>query len=478
MKKNILWIFLFFWTGIFVSSLLAEENWTVHPKDDGRALINPGMGWTMHFYSNIVKNYGSRLEPSDSLDWFEGCSTIYLRLPWAFIEPEEGKFNWAIVDTPAQRWIRTGKKVAFRFTTSESWLEYATPKWVETAGAKMVRYKFGEGPVTGGPLCDPVYDDPIFIKKLENFLAAAGKRYNGNPNIAFIDVGTFGTWGEGHTGFASRLTPSENARMAKIHIDLHLKYFPNTFLCISDDVIGPQAPGADFPLMKYCVEKGVSLRDDSILVQPAPNSWFHAELAGKFWPTLPVILEHEHYRSSLLRKAWNDELLLRSVEEYHASYMSIHWFPEELWKERADIVKKINRRLGYRIQLIELSWPKKVVIGKDFKVTSQWRNAGVAPVYQGGFMTLTLKDDKGGLVAVLSEESFDFKDLKVDAPEKAPIQTIQSTFCAGLIAPVTKPGTYHLYVSVGRRDGTPCFELPLPDSDGQKRYKVGTIVLE
>ena len=32
---------------------------TVRPVDDGRALVNPGMGWTMHYYSNVPSNYGS-----------------------------------------------------------------------------------------------------------------------------------------------------------------------------------------------------------------------------------------------------------------------------------------------------------------------------------------------------------------------------------------------------------------------------------
>ena len=45
----------------------------------------------------------------------------------------------------------------------------------------------------------PDYDDPIFLEKLEHFLAAAGARYDGNPELAFIDVGTLGAWGEGHT---------------------------------------------------------------------------------------------------------------------------------------------------------------------------------------------------------------------------------------------------------------------------------------
>jgi len=102
--------------GLFVSlGAIAQETATVQLEDTGEALINPGMGWTMHFYSNIARNYGSKLEPSDTLEDFPGVSTVYLRLPWAYLEPEEGKYNWAILDTPAQRWIAKGKKIALAF---------------------------------------------------------------------------------------------------------------------------------------------------------------------------------------------------------------------------------------------------------------------------------------------------------------------------------------------------------------------------
>ena len=106
---------------------------------------------------------------------------------------------------------------------SPSWLEYATPKWVFDAGAKGIRFSWAKrGPDENGNLVDPVFDDPVYLEKLENFLMAAGKRYAGNPNIAFIDVGTFGLWGEGHTGFSSHLTPEETVRVVKTHIDVQL----------------------------------------------------------------------------------------------------------------------------------------------------------------------------------------------------------------------------------------------------------------
>src|SRR5512133_244374 len=81
----------------------AAELTTVSPKDTGATLVNPDMGWTMHFYSNIPDNYGSKLEPADTLEDFPGLSTVYLRVPCAFLEPEEGRFSRALLDTPAQR---------------------------------------------------------------------------------------------------------------------------------------------------------------------------------------------------------------------------------------------------------------------------------------------------------------------------------------------------------------------------------------
>jgi hypothetical protein len=114
---------------LFISiGAIAEDTTMIKPKDTGEILINPGMGWTMHFYSNVARNYGSKLEPSDTLEDCPGVSTVYLRLPWSYLEPEEGKYNWAILDTPAQRWIAKGKKIALRITCSENWMTYATPK--------------------------------------------------------------------------------------------------------------------------------------------------------------------------------------------------------------------------------------------------------------------------------------------------------------------------------------------------------------
>ncbi len=460
-----------------------EGRETFIPVDNRKALVNPDMGWTMHYYSNILSNYGSKLDPSDTLDDFPGLSTVYLRVPWAFLEPEEGKYNWELLDTPAQRWIEKGKRVAFRVSAEESWMKYATPQWVKNAGAKGFDLEWGEQ-----GLWEPKFDDRIFLEKVENFVAAMAHRYDGSPYVDFVDVGHMGMWGEGHTVFTAAQTKVNDYpfEVKKKHIDIYLKHFKNTLLCISDDFAGHDKAGKNFPISDYAFSRGVTIRDDSIMVQKPPRHWYHAEMAQQFWPKLPVILEHEHYGSSVERGAWDQERFLQSVEEYHASYMSIHWWPRILLNENRDVIDKINLRMGYRLQLKEVSWPDKINVGETFRIKYKWSNAGVAPCYRGGYPCFTVKDKKGGIIAVLVDEQLNVKNLKTGAPGESPLKTMESEFTIGLaykdsiksFARNVQRGTFELYVSVGQADGTPVYELPYSGDDGFKRYKLGSISIE
>ncbi|MDZ4802459.1 MAG: DUF4832 domain-containing protein, partial [Bryobacteraceae bacterium] len=345
------------------------------------------------------------------------ATSIYLRLAWSYLEPEEGKFNWAIVDTPAQRWIDKGFQVAFRFSCAESSLKqpYATPKWVRDAGAKGHFFTPGKGLDENGPIWEPDYDDPVFLQKLSNFLAAAAARYDGNPEVAFIDVGSFGVWGEGHTNASTRLPYS--FQTVKTHLDLHKKHFKKTLLAANDDFSNQ---GRGLETLYYARELGMTLRDDSILVNSGDKAWHHACLSDIFWSHLPVVLEMEHYGSSVKKGAWEDgSLFLKAIEDYRAAYATVHWYPREFYQKNKKLVDDINLRLGYRLQLLEASWPSELSRGEPLKVGYRWRNAGVAPCYPGGHPAITLKDASGGIAGVFVDEAFDVRTLPVGPPGKA-----------------------------------------------------------
>lgn len=450
--------------------LHAQDRVVVRPADTGAALANPGMGWTFHYYSNIPTNYGSRLAPWDTLDDFPGLTTVYLRIPWSFLEPEEGVFNWSVVDGPAQRWIARGKQIALRISCSESWMRYATPQWVEAAGAKG--YNFTPGRLDeDGPFWEPDYDDPVFLEKLDRFLAAMAARYDGNPEVAFIDVGSFGVWGEGHLWASTQMEyPAETVIR---HIDLHLKHFPNTLLAANDDFAfqGDEA-------IEYSRQRGLALRDDSILVQPGENAYYNADMAQGFWPSVPVILECEHYGPSRDRGNWQDgSLYLQAVEEYHASYAAIHWWPDEFLEENRALIDRINQRLGYRLQLVEASWPSQCRPGDLVPFQMSWRNAGVAPCYAGGHPAITLKSHDPatgnvGIVTVFADEALDVAGLPVGPPGEA--EVVDRQLDATLPFNVG-PGTYSVWASVGSATGTPRYALPHEASDGAGRYRLGVL---
>jgi len=443
---------------------------SLQPPDTGAVLVNPGMGWVLHYYDNVPANYGSRLAPSDTVEDFPGLSTVYLRIPWSYVEPEEGAFNWSVVDTPAQRWIARGKRIAFRFSCSESWLRYATPRWVQEAGAAGHGFEPGKGAIQGGPLWEPDFEDPVFLDRLDRFLAAAAARYDGDPTVDFIDVGSFGVWGEGHTFHSSQLAYSAETIIR--HIDLHTKHFSRTLLAANDDFrLQDRGPGA----VDHAREHGLTLRDDSILVQGGEHAYFSAEQAQGFWPTVPVILESEHYGGSRDRGNWRDGAgYLEAVERYHASYVSIHWWPREFLAENEELVARINRRLGYRLQLAQASWTARVDLRDTLTWRASWRNAGVAPCYLGGTPCLTLKDPDDGIVAVFADESFNVRDLPVGEPgaDLSVSQEVQFRLPFQL-----RGGTYRLFVSVGTRQGTPTIALPLPGDDGQRRYLLGEVAV-
>jgi len=482
--REIVWSFLLLLATAGLGGAQSDRI-IVHPKDTGGALINPGMGWMFHHYDNNLTTYTVNLTPSDTVPEFLGVSSVYMRLDWSDLEPEEGKFNWSIVDTPMQKWVDAGKTVAFRLCTSEAELSqpYATPRWVEKAGAKGYHLTRQLEITPDGPMWEPDFEDPIFLQKLDHFLAAAAARYDGNPHVAFIDVGSFGVWGEGHT-VASTKKPYSVAAIRR-HIDLYKKNFKHTLLVANDDFM---IQGRGIEALGYARDQGLSLRDDSILVQGGTEAYFHAYLAYNFWPRVPVILESEHYGPSKTSGAWGDgHLFLQAIEDYHASYLTVHWYPREYLEANRELINRINMRLGYRLELVEASWPAEVAAAGPMPIGYRWRNAGVAPCLPGGHPTITLKDAQGGIAGVFVDEDFSVRELPVGPPDQAMIisrkelgaktEENDKPLVEFTLPPahILKPGTYDLYVSVGTATGEPVLALPLANDDEHRRYRLGSI---
>ena len=347
-----------------------------YKRDENKICDNHHKGWYVHFYDNGLFNYGGKLKEDDFLEDFPFMDHIYLRLAWAYLEPEEGKFNWDLIDRVIKRF--EGKyRFPFRITCKETddTLPYATPKWVEDSGAK--------GNIVNGYF-EPEYGDEIFLEKLENFHKAFAERYDGRQDVIYVDIGSYGDWGEGHCCCSTK--KDWPFKVLKKHIDIHLRNY-KTQLAVSDDIIGSRVDTAcNDELLNYIISNGITIRDDGVSVKYFADTYGFdslrsGEIFDRAWRHFPTILELEHYGTAKKTNSYKDGWpFLASCEGAHATYAGFHGFPREWLSENKELAKIMGNKLGYWYCLngVDIS---ETINGGKFSLKCFWENIGSAPAY-------------------------------------------------------------------------------------------------
>ncbi len=399
------WIMLLLLVSSVVHTLFSQTIDMKTHWNDQIALENPHKGWYHHFPDNHVNKYIIQ-EDSHLLD-FPGMDHLYLRLAWAYLEPEESRFNWAFIDSIIQKWTEKGLNISFRISCKETSTDrieqqFATPKWVMEAGAKGDYYRRGEKLGPDAPW-EPVFDDPVYLEKLENFLKAFANRYDGKPWLRYIDIGSIGDWGEGHTEAGSQILYSID--QLKIHIDLYRKYFKQTQLIISDDfVYNVKNPENRNILHQYVMKQGISYRDDSPLV----DLYFDAGYSDTYlvrspeyfkntYRKAPTICELQHYHIVKRDGNW-DAKEGSSISKYapgktgpdffrgalnllHATYVGYHGDAYEWLSENPELTVELLNHCGYWFFLHQVDIPEPLQVGEKNKLEMIWENRGIAPAY-------------------------------------------------------------------------------------------------
>lgn len=403
-------------TALLITPLtVAAAEIDLRPQwDETIPLANPDKGWYHHFFDNHVKKYLPASD--DELLKFPGLDHIYLRLAWAYLEPQEGRFDWRIVDEQIGKWTARGLGVAFRISCKETGTDrleqqFATPRWVRDAGAQGGFYRKGKPVGPDGPW-EPVYDDPVFLQKLDRFLAAFAARYDGQTWLRYVDIGSFGDWGEGHT-FSGSQRKYGFAALER-HVDLHLKHFRRTPLVISDDFVYSLAnPDDRRRLHAKLLQHRVSYRDDSILVD-----WYVKTCSPTFtvrspeffadaWLKTPTVLELEHYGIVKNNGNWTPQpgsslekfgggrtgadYFRGALEQLHATYIGYHGYAREWLAENPGLTVELLNRCGYWFFPHKIELPDVFAAGQANIVTVWWQNRGVAPAYHSYDLILRLE---------------------------------------------------------------------------------------
>ena len=468
------------------------------------------IGWNFiqpddEFYHKVLSKldlYKDIVDPSSNQVTRQGFDESRLNDP--------NYYYWDVLDRVTENWIENGKRVAFRIVLSDGWGQ-CTPLWIKDLGCDGVEYDpITEGSIdkltkktdeNGQPIVDddgkfvytdesmetvyngftvegkdwygsvdgwqigdwgkgrktwcPNYGDDILITHYTRFLENLRDHFD--EHIEFIEIGSIGTWGEGHYNRALPTRPFLTKEAKRKHLDMHYKVFGNNYTVIAWDYLG-----VEDDLMEVCMQYGFGCTDDSLQV-PGMTGYNYSTLIQFYDEGNYVGLET--HPNTLATKVYYD-----AVVDCHASYARLLIAPEE--QKGSEFYEPITKRLGYRIVFTEIGLGQ-FKPGKDMNVVMKLKNTGVAPCYVGGNPMIVIKDDYMNIVAT-STSTFNVRNLPVvDFDEDLEFQETIECSLRVSIPKDLEQGKYSIYVGVADSNGEPSLNLPLDDGYN-KLYRFAT----
>ena len=348
----------------------------VHPVPDNTMLINPGKGW--------VEYYGPTAYTNDLI------SVEYTRPCWADLEPSEGKYNWKVFDSYIETWTKYGKKAAIGVINTDGGRQYSTPKWVFDAGAVPLAMPAGYLP-EGNRVIPKAWDDPVYIAKMKKFIAAFGARYNGNPNLAFVDIRSYGDCGECNGAFPKFIGNTTQDNLKNNHFGSYIQAFPNTQLIAPWTAAWFDGKSAE-PIYAWAVSKGVGIRRDGICSHWSKDGSECLLCYGH----APAVHEYADTWAGTVKDGnESPETLMRYVHGGKPSYMQFH---PEFYEANKDFCHMLGNKIGYHFILRRAEIPGTIQAGVPFPLKLTWLNDGVAPLYEPCRVALALLDKNNNVV--------------------------------------------------------------------------------
>jgi len=358
----------------------------VRPRESHAYILNPHKGTTtfQRFNGDPLyegSRWNDRVAPMEfkpfrgrlKYERYPDTTIAYCRWIWSVIEPEKGKYRWDIIDGALEAARVRGQTLQLRL---QPYAGDDLPEWFwEMGGVRQRR------PTTYG-FREPDLNHPSYLKHWGGFIRAAGRRFDGHPNLESFDIAYGGPWGEAG-GNASRGTAAKLA-------EVYLRSFKRTQLL---SMLGTHGCG-------YAAKTGRAIgwradcfgdvRQEGRGVVPDRLCWNHMydaypkELAHcgveEAWKSAPVTFETCWTVGHWHEKGWDVDWILEQGLRYHISVFMPKscYIPEELM----DKIMEFNRRMGYRFVLRQMTLPLEAKPGQSFKVEVSLENVGVAPIYR------------------------------------------------------------------------------------------------
>lgn len=433
----------------------AEPLVSVKPKESNELLANPGMGW---------QTFGYFSDTDRSLQGLPSASA-YFRFYWREIEPTDGAIDFARLDEMLAHGRKVGQKVALRVMClgSESYAD--SPLWLKEAGCKGMEVEYYDH-----KHWIPDFTDPVFREKHGRLIRELGKRYDGNPALDTLDIGTVGLWGEWHMSGVKDVATGKLVGMPPVAtqneiIDEWRAAFPKTPKMV---LIGGDAG------MARTVKEGLGWRADCLGDMGGfSKTWNHMEGfypqaiakggAEEAWEKAPIGFESCWDMRKWKAEGWDIGAIFDYALAHHASYLNNKSTP--LPEGGRPEVERFLRKLGYRLVIRSLEHAPNVRAGETLGLKMVWENVGVAPPYFDYYLAVRLTRGGAAPLVLLSKES-----IRGWLPGT---RALAASFAlpAGLT-----PGRYEIAIGVVEPQGDePAVRLAIEGRDAQGWYPLSSL---
>ena len=369
---------------------------------------NPGKGWVR--YSAISSGLSDEV--------LNLVSTGYARFSWYEIEPDEGEYNWFLIDSALESWAAVGKKFAFGIMSANTATteEYVTPKWVFDAGAKYTRMTSSassDGMTAASGQYIPVWDDAVYLEKISNLAKAIADRYDGDSRVAFIDIRSYGNYGETHLlRLESSGTQALDFEGEKKHIDAYANHFKKTKL------IYPTANKSTHKaITQYAVERGVGLRYDGIM-QDSTDGVLLKPVKDKNTAIFEFALPYGNLKATKSgNRSWNEAAYIAAFNRALPSYMDLGQYNDDsemFYKDNKKLVTKMANAMGYHFVIKNFGVDAAFETGEQVKIDCEIENKGVTSLFESAYTAVSLLDEYNNEVSRMWLDDIDAKSFEAN----------------------------------------------------------------
>ena len=329
---------------------------------------------------------------------------------WNKLNPAKGVYDWTELEKLLNSLAEHNMGYALRVLpyspsfvrgndTPEEEYDW-TPSFVYEMGAKKVTATLQWN---GYRAAVPVWDDPVYLQAAKEFAKALAEKYDGDPRIEYIDVRTFGEWGEWH---ASHLDGSEMPSDS-IEMDM-LNYYASVFK--KTQLVLPSSGMGD--VYTHALSLGITKRDDGFIGIPGrPDSLVRAYKAN-----MPTIAENIAGYKTMLEYTdvipggylkWTPQRWVDAITTAHLTYYVLDQDSDcgyNFYKDNKALADSMSKVIGYNFTVSQAELTTIAdAKGSTSSLNITIKNTGVAPCFFDVYLVAEFVDSLGTVLTQIGE---------------------------------------------------------------------------